>query len=360
MNVRFALAIAIFYVSTGMLYGQGFAGLGTESDGYAQVEEGRVLAYPQDHGAHPDYRIEWWYVTANLKDKMGAQYGVQWTLFRQATAPPPQRDGWNSQQVWLGHAAISAPGIHLSAETVARGLTGQAGATIKPFSAWIDDWSMGSNAKAGTDALSAIELQASAKDFSYKLKLTTPENLVFHGQSGISKKSEQGQSSYYYSQPFYTVSGKLNLEGQIIDVEGIAWLDREWSSQPLSATQSGWDWFSIHLDSGEKVMLFRLRDEISEDYYSGTWISAGGTTEPLPPSSIRFTELERTKAQQTEIPTSWRLEVPSRQLDIKTAPLNADSWMKTSIRYWEGPINVSGTHTGVGYLEMTGYDETEQ
>lgn len=360
MSVRFALAVAMYYVLTGTLFGQGFAGLGAQGDGYAQVEAGKVFAYPQDHGAHPDYRIEWWYVTANLKDETGKQYGVQWTLFRQATAPPPQRNGWISQQVWLGHAAISAQGVHLSAETVARGLTGQAGAETEPFSAWIDHWNMTSIAKAGADAFSAIALQATAKNFSYDLNLTTPEKLIFHGQSGISKKSEQGQSSYYYSQPFYSVSGKLNIEGQSIDVVGNAWLDREWSSQPLSATQSGWDWFSIHLDSGEKVMLFRLRDTTSEDYYSGTWISADGTTDPLPPSSIRFTELDRTKAQQTEIPTRWRLEVASRQLDIETTPLNADSWMKTSIRYWEGPINVSGTHTGVGYLEMTGYDNAEQ
>lgn len=360
MNARFALLVVIFHLFSGSVYGQGFAGLGLEGDGYAQVTPGKAFAYPQDHGAHPDFRIEWWYVTANLEDATGKQYGVQWTLFRQAMAPPPQREGWDSQQVWLGHAALSAPGIHLSAETVARGLTGQAGVTTDPLSAWIDDWSLTSNASKETDALSSITLKASAADFSYALDLKTSKDLTFHGQSGVSKKSELGQSSYYYSQPFYDVSGQLDIGGATVDVTGKAWLDREWSSQPLSATQSGWDWFSIHLEDGAKVMLFRLRDTAAPDYYSGTWISADGTTEPLAPSSVRFTELKRSKVQDYDVPTHWRLEIPSKQLDIETVPLNPDSWMKTSIRYWEGPINVSGSHNGVGYLEMTGYDTVEE
>lgn len=360
MSGKLALAALIFHLFSGALYGQGFAGLGIQGDGYAQVTPGKAFAYPQDHGAHPDFRIEWWYVTANLEDEAGKQYGVQWTLFRQAMAPPPQGEGWRSQQVWLGHAALSAPGIHLSAETVARGLTGQAGVSTEPFSAWIDDWSLTSNVKADADPLSSVELQASAEDFSYTLDLKTSERLIFHGQSGVSKKSELGQSSYYYSQPFYEVSGKLDIGGETVDVTGKAWLDREWSSQPLSATQSGWDWFSIHLESDAKVMLFRLRDTAAEDYYSGTWISADGTTEPLSSSSIRFTELKRTKIQEHEIPTQWRLEIPSKALDVETTPLNPDSWMKTSIRYWEGPINISGTHNGAGYLEMTGYDNLNE
>ena len=29
--------------------------------------------------------------------------------------------------------------------------------------------------------------------------------------------------------------------------------------------------------------------------------------------------------------------------------------MGTSFPYWEGPVSFTGTHRGVGYLEMTGY-----
>src|SRR5258707_781268 len=66
---------------------QGFAGLGMDASGFAPVIPGGIFVFPADHGPHPDYRIEWWYVTANLMDSAGVAYGAQWTLFRQATQP---------------------------------------------------------------------------------------------------------------------------------------------------------------------------------------------------------------------------------------------------------------------------------
>ncbi|MEL6198023.1 MAG: lipocalin-like domain-containing protein, partial [Pseudomonadota bacterium] len=64
---------------------QGFAGMGSEAgDGYAEVRPETPIAFPADHGPHPDFRIEWWYVTANLEDAEGTPYGLQWTLFRSA------------------------------------------------------------------------------------------------------------------------------------------------------------------------------------------------------------------------------------------------------------------------------------
>ncbi len=112
---------------------------------------GKPLVFPADLGAHPDYRIEWWYVTANLKDAEGQSYGVQWTLFRQATDPGPQREGWANQQVWMGHAAVSSATTHRFAETLARGGIGQAGVTAVPFRAWIDDWSLAARGREATD-----------------------------------------------------------------------------------------------------------------------------------------------------------------------------------------------------------------
>src|SRR6516162_2814932 len=79
---------------------QGFAGLAESAQGYAQVTPGRHFSFPADHGPHPDFRIEWWYVTANLVDGDGAAYGAQWTLFRQALAPGERSEGWDNQQIW--------------------------------------------------------------------------------------------------------------------------------------------------------------------------------------------------------------------------------------------------------------------
>ena len=208
--------------------GGGFAGLGeTAAEGFAEVVPGRAFSFPADYGAHPDYRIEWWYVTANLEDEQGASYGVQWTLFRQALEPGPQRDGWKSQQVWMGHAAVTSRDTHRFAEATARGGIGQAGVRAVPFEAWIDDWSFESDAVAAGEGLSATTLTATGADFSYTLSLRTERPVVLQGDQGYSVKSEHGQASYYFSQPFFAVDGTLTLDGRKIAVTGRAWMDRE-------------------------------------------------------------------------------------------------------------------------------------
>src|ERR1700761_7420017 len=145
---------------------QGFAGLGMSGSGFAPVVPGRPLVFPADHGPHPDFRIEWWYVTANLADAGGSIYGTQWTLFRQAMAPGPQAEGWANQQIWMGHAAITRADTHRFAETFARGGVGQADVEATPFHAWIDAWQMRGGAEMNNDTLSPLELNAAGADFS--------------------------------------------------------------------------------------------------------------------------------------------------------------------------------------------------
>ena len=55
-----------------------YAGLGQQADGFNQVARAHRLEFPRDHGAHDGFRIEWWYVTANLKDAQGRDWGAQW------------------------------------------------------------------------------------------------------------------------------------------------------------------------------------------------------------------------------------------------------------------------------------------
>jgi predicted secreted hydrolase len=132
-------------------------------------------------------------------------------------------------------------------------------------------------------------------------------------------------------------------------------MDREWSSQPLAPDQKGWDWFSLHFDTGEKLMVFQIRDEDGKPYRTGTWISPEGQTQPIAPNDIILNPGAQHTIAGRRIPTRWTLTIQSRGLDIECAPLNPQSWMGTSFAYWEGPIRVSGSHPGRGYLEMTGY-----
>jgi predicted secreted hydrolase len=167
-------------------------------------------------------------------------------------------------------------------------------------------------------------------------------------------KSAKGQASYYYSQPFFAVEGTVTLPEGEVPVRGTAWLDREWSSQPLAEEQAGWDWFSLSFDTGEKLMGFRLRDAADGGFTSATWIAADGAATPYGAGKLVATPLETSGVKRRDVPTRWRLTLSDRALDIIVSALNTQAWMDLSIPYWEGPVRVIGTHTGKGYLEMTG------
>lgn len=345
MNARL-LILLLFWPIT--VLAQGFAGLGTDAGDFATPTPGRSFTFPADHGAHPDYRIEWWYLTANMTGPDGTPYGLQWTLFRSALAP---RDGtgWETPQLWMGHAAVTTPDAHHVAERLARGGIGQAGVVADPFSAWIDDWSM-----SGPD-MDNLRLRATGPDFAYDVQLQAQGPLIRHGQDGYSVKSAAGQASYYYSQPFFALQGTLTLPDGPVAVTGSAWLDREWSSQPLAEDQEGWDWFSLSFDTGDKMMGFVLRG--STDYTAATWITADGTATPFPDGAFSAIPLEWHDVAGRRVPTTWQVQLPVQGVDVTVAALNPDAWMTTSVPYWEGPVTVTGSHGGVGYLEMTGYDD---
>jgi predicted secreted hydrolase len=346
MNVRTLLVLLCW---PAIAWAQGFGGLGTDAEGFAVPQPNPQFEFPADHGAHPDYRIEWWYLTANMTGPDGTPYGLQWTLFRSAVAPG-EGEGWQSPQIWFAHAAITTSEAHYVSERFARGGIGQAGVTAQPFEAWIDDWQM-----AG-QSLDNMRLTASGPDFAYDVMLDAQGPLVFHGRDGFSVKSAEGQASYYYSQPFFSLEGTLILPEGEVAVTGQAWLDREWSSQPLSDNQSGWDWFSLAFDSGEKMMGFLLRQTDGSSYSSATWIEPDGTTIAFEDGSFAATPLAQSEVAGRDIPTRWQVQLPEKGVDVTVSALNEQAWMSTSIPYWEGPVTVSGSHSGKGYLEMTGYE----
>ncbi|MCV6592470.1 MAG: iron ABC transporter permease [Silicimonas sp.] len=344
MNAKTILT-TLFVLCATPLGAQGFAGLGQAAEAYALPDPETRFTFPEDHGAHPEFRIEWWYVTANLTGEDGATYGVQWTLFRNALRP----GGAPGDQVWMGHAGLATPQGHLFAERFARGGTGQAGVAPAPFAAWIDEWNM-----TGPD-LNTITLTAQGASFRYDLDLAADRPFVPQGADGYSVKSAEGQASHYYSQPFYQVTGTLTFPDREVRVSGQGWLDREWSSQPLAGDQTGWDWISLHLESGEKLMGFQLRDTKGGTYTTGTWITANGTPEPLGTDALRLDEVATTEIGNRSLPTTWDVTLPAKGLEARITVTYPDSWMGTRIPYWEGPVAVTGSHKGVGYLEMSGY-----
>lgn len=349
---------------------EGFAGLGAQAEGFAHADASTPLIFPDDHGPHPDYRIEWWYLTANLEDETGEPLGLQWTLFRQALMPPQERPAptpWASDQVWMAHMGISQQATHLAAERFARSHSaqpnGQAGVIAAPFQAWIDDWTFQSPADENFErfTLSAYSGEGDER-FGYELTLEAEGPLVWHGENGFNAKTVEGQGSHYYSQPFLTIAGNVTLNGETREVQGNGWLDREWSSQLLTPEQTGWDWFSLHLNDGRKLMAYRLRGGgvNGGDYLFAHLFDAEGTTQQIGTDILTLTPLSSARVAERDIPIRWQLTLPKAEIDVTIEARHPNRWMPTSVPYWEGDVIVRNTPTqeeiGVGYLEMTGYE----
>lgn len=347
--------------------------------GYAAVVPGKALKFPEDHLPHPDYRIEWWYLTANLIDASGAHYDVHWTLFRQSMSPLADPGGWSSNQVWMAHAALSTPEGHVYQQQFARGGIGQAGvesttsnkvpanpesttATDSPnqFQAWLDNGMLKGQGSAPLPG----QLSFTVEGFEVSLNLDVVTPWVLQGDAGYSRKSSLGQASYYYSQPHITITGQVTRNQQTTNLTGQGWLDREWSSQPLAPNQPGWDWLSVHLDDGHALMVYRLRQDDGEDWISGSWITPEGQATSLNKidivfEPIRHTTLKTGANSHHKLPLHWRVALPGLGRSWTVAPRSEDHWLNTAFPYWEGPVTLDGTTTGQGFLELTGYPESQ-
>ena len=337
----------------------GFAGLAGVSENEAGVPflqpgPGDRLTFPDDFGPHPQHRIEWWYLTANLKTEDGEPLGLQWTQFRQAITPrpanaePPEANTWPLEAAWMAHAAVSFDTRHYFAEKLARGDVGHADARAEPIAVWLDNWQL--EAASGNESW---RLQVSTDGWSYDLSLSINGKPVAHGDQGFSAKSADGEGSMYFSLVDLQIEGTVTLGDQTLEVSGQGWFDREWSSQFLKSGQQGWDWFALHLDSGDKLMAFRLREDDGA-FQAGTWIPDKGEPVALQPDQLR---LRPTKPDAAGFPRHWRLEVPDYGVNLEVSAPPGDYLNSGLYPYWESPVSVSGSHGGVGYMELTGYGE---
>lgn len=327
--------------------------LGGGSDQFRKAEPGQSIRLPADHGAHPDYRSEWWYLTGNLKDEQGRDYGIQWTLFRQGIEQQITSDNpWLSPQLWLAQFAITdlARGTHSQDERTSRQGPGLAGASGGEY--WLREWRLASQG----DALFPATLKVQSKIGELNLTVSAAKPVVLQGKAGYSEKSP-GNASFYYSYPRLTLSGTLTLDGETRNVTGQGWFDHEWSSSVLAQWQSGWDWFSLQLADGRELMLFRLRTKAGrpepENRY-GILIEQDGSSRVLAPESIVLTPGKTWRGPKGQpYPIEWQLKAADLNLVIKARQPNQA--MTGRFDYWEGAVSVSGDAKGVGYLEMTGY-----
>ncbi len=339
---------------------------GDANAGYQRAYQPRPFVFPADHGPHPAFRNEWWYVTGNLADATGREFGYQLTLFRIALAPtaPIADSAWRTNQVYMGHFALTdvTDNRHRAFERFSRGAMGLAGAQAAPLHVWLEDWELTST---GPEPF-PLRVRAHQDDIAVDLLLDTAKPLVLQGEQGLSQKSaEPGNASYYYSLTRLPTRGTISLNGQIFTVSGASWLDREWSTSALGPEQSGWDWFALQLDDGRDVMFYRLRrkDGGVDPFSKGMLVAADGSTRVLRWNEVDLQPLGAWTSPRTgdRYPAGWRLRVPTEKLDLTVTPKIADQEMRLTVRYWEGAVAVHDHASdrelqGQGYLEMTRFE----
>jgi len=329
-------------------------------------------AFPRDHGAHSDFKTEWWYFTGNLQDARQRKFGYQLTLFRQGIqfTPAQAHSKWAVRDFYFGHFTISdlAAGQFHVAERVTRGALGMARAATGRMDVALGPWSI----VQGPDE--QIHLAAQEPGMAITFDAHPAKPLVLEGVDGFSRKADGvGNASYYYSYPRLTTAGQVRVGEKTFDVSGLSWFDHEFSTSMLGKDQVGWDWFCLQLNNNEEIMLYALRDKsgVMDPVSEGTWVSADGTSERLAPGtfSIGKNGTWRSPRSGAVYPAGWHITVPGHRTDLTVTPALADQELcltkMGALDYWEGACTIQGAVAyapvkGVGYTELTGYAGTLQ
>jgi predicted secreted hydrolase len=346
----------------------------------AQAEP-RSLVFPRDHGAHPAFGIEWWYVTGWLRSSSNARddappFGFQLTFFRSRTGLARSLDSrFAARQLLFAHAALSDVAARrlVHAERLARwnedSRAAQAAASLDDTRVHIADWQL---VREPTGAYAARWADDGA-GFALALSLTPTQPLLLQGDAGFSRKGPQpSNASHYYSQVQLDVSGDMTRDDrtrsrQRTAVQGRAWLDHEWSGSLMPEGAVGWDWIGMNLDDGSALTAFRLRDARGAAVWSGgSWRTATGAQRAFADGETTFEPLQQwtSPATRAAYGVRWRVRCPAGAFEVRALfdAQELDGRSTTGTVYWEGLSALhradDGTRVGWGYLEMTGYAGT--
>ena len=326
---------------------------------FAVARPGAAFVFPRDHGAHPDYRTEWWYVTGWLDGPGGTHRGFQVTFFRTATgigADDPS--AFAPRQILFAHAALSDPAVGhlLHGERIAREGLGLAQASRSDADVAIDDWRL----RRLPDG--RFVTHVAGDGFALDLAFRPTQPVLAEGDHGYSRKGpDPAQASRYYSLPHLAVSGTVTEKGGAARVTGTAWLDREWSSTYLAPAAVGWDWTGLDFADGGALMAFRIRQADGSTLWAGgTWRAADGRLTVLGPHDVAFRPRHRWRSPRTgalyPVDPVLDIRLPTGIRALPLQPLFPDQELDGraggSPVYWEGAVT---TPDGRGYLEMTGY-----
>ena len=338
-------------------------------DGYRIPTEYPAFVFPRDHGSHPEFRIEWWYITGHLHAANEDRYGFQATFFRYALKPNAEEGSnqFGDEHIYMAHMALSDIGQEEFYHEERLNRDGwDAYCSTEKMDMQNGNWSLLQDAKDRIGLVATIQ-----EEVQLDLTLDPAQPHVMFGEKGLSKKgAEKSACSWYITYPRLQVVGNIILNNKIIDVKGEAWMDHEISSSQLSEKQVGWDWLSVRFNDQTELMLYILRDvDGNPDPHSKlVWISTDGKLTHMGPDEFTWTTLRRWKSpdSQSNYPventlSGLRPDGSPYQLHIK--PLFDEQELTGElggIAYWEGACDVleNGDPIGEAYMELTGYNES--
>jgi predicted secreted hydrolase len=322
---------------------------------------GHRFQFPRDHFNHPEFRTEWWYYTGNVRASDGGRFGFELVFFRQGQrrGPSDNASAWRVDDLYLAHLALTDIDHQQFRyyKRLNRAGPGIAGVSFEQGLIWNGNWRSKWDVSTGRQTLTAV-----AADVRFDLQLSPRTPPVIHGEKGVSQKAEgPGKASYYVSFPLLTVSGVLNGAR----VTGTAWMDHEWFTHQLEPFQAGWDWFSVQLENNTELMLFQLRhlDGAIDAFSSATYVDAAGRATHLKAGDFKLQPVEfwTSPATHARYPIRWHITIPSLKVELDCKASLADQELAKedagSPAYWEGAVTYTGSTSGVGYLEMTGYSK---
>lgn len=325
---------------------------------YPAASRNTRLAFPRDHGAHPGFRTEWWYVTGALNTPQG-DTGFQLTFFRSRPGIAEELDSpIAASQILFAHTAITPPGAPLRhAERAGRANLG-AGFSATDCDIHIGPWHM---QRRGDDDGEQFRLMVQDPAFAFELTLQPTQPMLLQGENGWSQKGPHPElASHYVSWPQLQVSGHLTLNGRREAATGRAWFDHEWSSEVLAAGSVGWDWIGINLDDGGALMAFRIRNAAGDTVYAHAVLrDKNGQMTQFDSQEVSFTPLRHWTSPRNGARYPVQMEIRCGTLRIETLPVQdaqeISAHRPLPVSYWEGLVAIRGTLRGRGYLELTGY-----
>lgn len=342
--------------------------------GFARALEPMTLQFPRDHGAHPEYQIEWWYYTGNLQADDGTAFGYQLTFFRFALTPqmPERISHFATNQVYMAHFAVTdvANGEYFCFERRSRGAGGLAGVTGDPtYKVWLEDWSA-IETESGVMRLhvaSVSDLIETEPQIGLSLDLRQTRPPILHGDRGLSQKGpEPGNATYYYSLVGLETTGEVTVKGKTVAVNGISWMDHEFGTSFLGEGFVGWDWFSLQLEDGTTLVLYCLRrpDQACDPQtFEGTLVDPDGQQRRIGRKDFILTPTRQWTSPESgaTYPSGWHITFPELKIALQVEPLIPNQEFRASFTYWEGAVRVHGQIDGAavnghGYVELTGYE----